>query len=66
MQNFERYIIPRKLDYFSISGMTFEAQEKLSKIKPDTIGQASRIAGISPSDISILLIKLKQKAKTGV
>ena len=66
MQNLERYIIPRKLDYFSIYGLTFEAQEKLSRIKPDTIGQASRIAGVSPSDISILLVKLKQKAGTGI
>ncbi len=65
MQNFEGYIIPGKLDYFSIYGLAFEAQEKLSKIRPDTIGQASRIAGISPSDISILLIKLKQKAGMG-
>ena len=60
MQSLERYIIPRKLDYSSINGLTFEAQEKLSKMKPDTIGQASRIAGVSPSDLSILLVNLKK------
>ena len=67
MQGLERYLIPKKIDYFNISGMTFEAQEKLNKMKPDTIGQASRIAGVSPSDISILLVKLKgKKVRTSV
>jgi NAD/FAD-utilizing enzyme apparently involved in cell division len=47
-------------DYFKINGLTFEAREKLSKIKPETLGQASRIAGISPADISILMVALKK------
>lgn len=67
MQSLENYNIPRKLDYSSINGITFEAKEKLSKMRPDTIGQASRIAGVSPSDISILLVNLKKiKEKKGV
>jgi len=49
------------VDYFKIKGLTFEAQEKLSVVLPETLGQASRIAGVSPSDISILMIYLRQK-----
>jgi tRNA uridine 5-carboxymethylaminomethyl modification enzyme len=48
------------IDYHKINGLTFEAREKLSKIKPETLGQASRIAGISPADISILMVAIKQ------
>jgi len=61
MEGLERYYLPVDLNYFDISGLTYEAREKLTKIKPDTIGQASRIAGISPADISILMLNLKGK-----
>ena len=63
LENIENYIIKNDIDYFTISGLTYEAKEKLSKIKPDTLGQASRVAGVSPSDISILMIYLKQYGK---
>ena len=57
------YITPFKIrkniDYFGIKGLTFEAQEKLSKYLPETLGQASRIAGVSPADVSILMVFLK-------
>jgi tRNA uridine 5-carboxymethylaminomethyl modification enzyme len=66
LKSLERYCIPKDLDYFSIIGLTYEAQEKLSSLRPDTLGQASRIAGISPADISILMLNLKVKSKTGV
>ena len=48
--------IPENFDYEKIKSMSFEAKQKLSKIRPVTISQASRISGVSPSDISVLLI----------
>lgn len=62
-EGLEKYYLPQDLNYFNIIGLTYEAQEKLTKIKPDTLGQASRIAGISPADISILILNLKGKLK---
>ena len=61
----ERFI-DKNFDYSRINGLTFEAREKLTSIKPETLGQASRIAGISPADISILILNLKRKIKKGV
>ena len=49
------------IDYNSISGLRLEAQQKLNKFKPATVGQAKRIDGVSPSDISVLLVYLKLK-----
>lgn len=63
LESLEKYYLPKDLDYFKIVGLTYEAQDKLSKIKPNTLGQASRIAGISPADISILMLNLKGKLK---
>jgi tRNA uridine 5-carboxymethylaminomethyl modification enzyme len=48
--------IPQNYDYSNIKSMSFEAREKLNKIQPVTISQASRISGVSPSDISVLLV----------
>lgn len=55
--------IPSNIDYSKISGLRLEAQEKLGEIKPETIGQASRISGVSPADISVLQIYLESKRK---
>jgi len=65
MGGLERYFLPVNLNYFDLKGLTYEAMEKLTEIKPDTLGQASRIAGISPADISILLLSLKGKLNKG-
>ena len=48
------------LDYDEIEGLRIEARQKLNAIKPTSIGQASRISGVSPADISVLLIYLEQ------
>jgi tRNA uridine 5-carboxymethylaminomethyl modification enzyme len=52
--------IPEFVDYMKISGLRIEAQQKLSQIRPFNIGQASRISGVSPADISVLLVYLEQ------
>ena len=53
--------IPRNFDYSAIPGLLTEARQKLQKIKPLTIGQASRIPGITPADLGVLLIYLEKK-----
>ncbi len=57
----EKIKIPQDIDYFKIKGLTREAQEKLDKIRPINLGQAMRISGISPADISILHLYIKRK-----
>ncbi len=54
----ENITLPKDLDYMTFSSMSMEAREKLNRIKPLNIGQASRVSGITPSDISILLVYL--------
>lgn len=61
MRRLEKKLLPKDFDYREIKGLRLEAQEKLNKIKPLNIGQASRISGVSPADISVLLIWLAQK-----
>ena len=57
MRNLEDVPLPN-IDYLKIVSLSTEAKEKLSKIKPDNIGQASRISGVSPSDVSVLMIHI--------
>ena len=61
----ERKRLPQDVDYSAIQGLRLEAGEKLNKVKPENIGQAGRISGVSPADISVLLIWLASKEREG-
>ena len=61
MLRLEKKVIPKSINYDDVYGLRLEAREKLKKVNPANIGQASRISGVSPSDISVLLIYLKSE-----
>lgn len=60
IQKLENSKIPVRFDYKKVNSLSSEGKEKLIKIKPTSIGQASRISGVSPSDVSILMVHLKK------
>jgi len=63
MRKYENMVIPDDINYFEIDGLSFEAKEKLSKYKPINISQATKIAGVRVSDISILILALQNYSK---
>ena len=62
-RKFEKKLLPENIDYSDVKGLRVEAIQKLSSIRPVSIGQASRISGVSPADISVLLIYLEHQYK---
>ena len=65
MRKLEKKTLPDNVDYSQIRGLRLEAIEKLNKIKPLSVGQASRISGVNPADVSVLLVWLEQNRKSG-
>ncbi|MBA4494109.1 tRNA uridine-5-carboxymethylaminomethyl(34) synthesis enzyme MnmG [Paenactinomyces guangxiensis] len=63
MRKMEEKRIPEWVDYSKVAGISLEAREKLSQVRPISLGQASRISGVSPADISILMIHIEQGGK---
>ena len=63
LEKLETKALKEDLDYSQIKGLRLEAMQKLQKIKPLTVGQASRISGVSPADIGVLLVYLEQKKR---
>ncbi|MEN9842293.1 MAG: tRNA uridine 5-carboxymethylaminomethyl modification enzyme MnmG [Pseudomonadota bacterium] len=64
--HYEQLRLPSDLDYLQVTALSMEARQKLAKHKPETLGQASRISGITPATISLLLIHLKKKGIKGM
>lgn len=63
MRSLEERTIPDALDFAALQGMRREAQQKLTQYRPGTVGQASRIAGVNPADIAVLLVHLERRTK---
>ena len=59
----ENIKLSKDIDYLNMDGLRLEARQKLDKVKPDTLGQASRISGVNPSDISVLVLNLKKSKR---
>jgi tRNA uridine 5-carboxymethylaminomethyl modification enzyme len=58
--HYENLRLPEDLDYMQVTALSIEARQRLSKFKPETLGQASRLSGITPATISLLMIHLRK------
>ena len=65
LEKIENRLLPEGLNYGEISGLRNEAEQKLAQIRPASVGQASRISGVNPADISVLLIYLESLRRQG-
>ena len=63
LQTLDTIALPKSFDFLQVRGLSNEAREKLHKLHPLNLGQASRISGISPADITVLMVALKSKEK---
>ena len=61
LAHFEQLILPAQFDYLEVNGLSIEVKQKLNLQRPETLGQASRISGITPAAISLLLVHLKKR-----
>jgi tRNA uridine 5-carboxymethylaminomethyl modification enzyme len=64
-EHYEHLKLPDELDYLAIPALSFEVRQKLAQQRPETLGQASRIAGVTPAAISLLLVHLKKRGIKG-
>ena len=62
MKKLESWPLPADTDYEAIQGLRLEARQKLQQIRPRNLGQASRVSGVSPADVAVLMVYLKQRA----
>ena len=53
--------MPADIDYLSIAGLRLEARQKLDEVRPRNLGQAGRVSGVSPADVAVLMVYLKQR-----
>ena len=65
-QRMEAKKLPKDIDYETIDGLRIEARQKLNQMKPESLGQAGRISGVSPADINVLLIFLERERRANV
>ena len=65
MEKLENKLLPETIDYAQVASLRDEAREKLAAIRPRSVGQAGRISGVSPADVSVLLVYLEQQRRMG-